>query len=403
MARIRQQEEAAAAAARVKLEGGSQRAAPPASAPAPEAAPPAGLCQGGVRGPRLVVTLAIAEDEAQRSKRLAFVATPRTGWWGASYWVSAGPLEGLEQQEGQRCRQTFNEDDQAALYMQAHAHKRQGLKGLGKSTTLKVAGGQWQGSRTTFDEEGEQQGQAGQQPGGQQQGSQPAVSMEQQGASDSLGQQGGGSAAGEGQPLPDQVEQVAAQQRADRKAAKSKADAKAGKCCVVGPTREGVGQEAGGGGPEAAAAAGGGEGKKGRKRKPCGSRQGGLVAAGGEAAGCVQAVVQSCVGSGASAGVEGEVVAGVQVGSVAAAEVQGTVRWLKVARAALKQAPGSRLKVKALCRQLLQQVQDRHSGPGGVTLTRAHVAAVLQRKAAANKLVMSSDGFVSLPLPRVMA
>ncbi|KAJ9521488.1 hypothetical protein QJQ45_008889 [Haematococcus lacustris] len=105
--------------------------------------------------------------------------------------------------------------------------------------------------------------------------------------------------------------------------------------------------------------------------------------------------------SGASAGVEGEVVAGVQVGSGAAAEVQGTVRWLKVARAALKQAPGSRLKVKALCRQLLQQVQERHSGPGGVTLTRAHVAAVLHRKAAANKLVMTPDGFVSLPLPRV--
>ncbi|KAJ9522000.1 hypothetical protein QJQ45_024890 [Haematococcus lacustris] len=111
----------------------------------------------------------------------------------------------------------------------------------------------------------------------------------------------------------------------------------------------------------------------------------------------------SCVGAGASAGVEGEVVAGVQVGSGAAAEVQGTVRWLKVARAALKQAPGSRLKVKALCCQLLQQVQERHSGPGGVTLTRAHVAAVLQRKAAANKLVMTPDGFVSLPLPRCLS
>ncbi|KAJ9521989.1 hypothetical protein QJQ45_024897 [Haematococcus lacustris] len=108
-------------------------------------------------------------------------------------------------------------------------------------------------------------------------------------------------------------------------------------------------------------------------------------------------------GSGASAVVEGEVVAGVQVGSGAAAEVQGTVRWLKVARAALKQAPGSRLKVKALCRQLLQQVQERHSGPGGVALTRAHVAAVLHRKAAANKLVMTPDGFVSLPQPRATA
>ncbi|KAL6759644.1 hypothetical protein V8C86DRAFT_3091089 [Haematococcus lacustris] len=66
-------------------------------------------------------------------------------------------------------------------------------------------------------------------------------------------------------------------------------------------------------------------------------------------------------------------------------------------------ASGSRLQVKALCRQLLQQVQERHSGPGGVTLTRAHVAAVLQRKAAANKLVLSPEGFVSLPLPRVTA
>lgn len=55
---------------------------------------------------------------------------------------SAGLLEGIdeEQQQKQRQRTTFDEDMQTAVYMAAHDSQRQGKRGLGKSTTLKIAG-----------------------------------------------------------------------------------------------------------------------------------------------------------------------------------------------------------------------------------------------------------------------
>ena len=94
--------------------------------------------------------------------------------------VSAGILEGLEEAEEsvQRQRQEFTEATQENLYMRTHDAQRQGRRGLGKSQTLKIAGGKWEGKKTTFDEEGagggdeeDGEGQEGgeEQPGGKQQ------------------------------------------------------------------------------------------------------------------------------------------------------------------------------------------------------------------------------------------
>lgn len=54
-------------------------------------------------------------------QRLPFIATPATGWWGAGYFRSAGSMEGMEEEMKKNGavseRKTFNEDDQASLYM----------------------------------------------------------------------------------------------------------------------------------------------------------------------------------------------------------------------------------------------------------------------------------------------
>lgn len=69
-----------------------------------------------------------------------FKPTPATGWWGAKMFSSAGLLEGMDQEQQQRER-GFDEGLQTKLYMDAHNAQRQGKKGLGKSSTLKIAGG----------------------------------------------------------------------------------------------------------------------------------------------------------------------------------------------------------------------------------------------------------------------
>lgn len=69
-----------------------------------------------------------------------FKPTPATGWWGARMFSSAGLLEGMDQEQQQRER-GFDEDLQTKVYMDAHNAQRQGKKGLGKSSTLKIAGG----------------------------------------------------------------------------------------------------------------------------------------------------------------------------------------------------------------------------------------------------------------------
>eukprot|EP00878_Enallax_costatus_P014914 GHUV01015614.1.p1 GENE.GHUV01015614.1~~GHUV01015614.1.p1 ORF type:complete len:348 (+),score=161.67 GHUV01015614.1:659-1702(+) len=83
----------------------------------------------------------------------AFKQTPATGWWGAKMFTSAGLLESIEDEQKQRQRTTFDEDMQTRVYMAAHDAQRQGKKGLGKSTTLNIAGGSWQGKKVKFDQE----------------------------------------------------------------------------------------------------------------------------------------------------------------------------------------------------------------------------------------------------------
>lgn len=67
--------------------------------------------------------LSLQHTHATRLQKAEFKPTPKTGWWGASYWISAGPLESMEEagQHVAKERKTFNEDDQANLYMQVGA------------------------------------------------------------------------------------------------------------------------------------------------------------------------------------------------------------------------------------------------------------------------------------------
>lgn len=74
--------------------------------------------------------------EDRRAPATTFVRTPRAGWWGAAQFVSAGCLEGLEQQAAARERRAFDEDDQAGLYLAAHATKTANKKGLGTRALL---------------------------------------------------------------------------------------------------------------------------------------------------------------------------------------------------------------------------------------------------------------------------
>lgn len=61
-------------------------------------------------------------------------------WWGAGRFVSAGCLEGLGRDPAAaRERRAFDEDDQAGLYMAAHAAKTANKKGLGTRTVISEA------------------------------------------------------------------------------------------------------------------------------------------------------------------------------------------------------------------------------------------------------------------------
>lgn len=67
------------------------------------------------------------------SRAAPFRATPRTGWWGASKFISSGCLEGLEKVkkvDGDK-RESFTEDTQASLYNMTKAGKVSGKQGLG--------------------------------------------------------------------------------------------------------------------------------------------------------------------------------------------------------------------------------------------------------------------------------
>ena len=66
-------------------------------------------------------------------------------------------MEGLTEKK-KAARETFDEDDQTAIYMAAHNKKTQGKVGLGQGTgTMKVGGVKWAGSKVSFEEEEQQQ------------------------------------------------------------------------------------------------------------------------------------------------------------------------------------------------------------------------------------------------------
>jgi len=108
---------------------------PPPAAAAPPPAPAVGAPAAGRAGTRASQREgARAPDQAAAAR----VRTPRTGWWGAASFVSAGCLEGLDAPRAARGRQAFDEDDQAALYLAAHAAKTANKKGLGTRAQLRA-------------------------------------------------------------------------------------------------------------------------------------------------------------------------------------------------------------------------------------------------------------------------
>lgn len=163
MARVRQQEEADAAAARRILAGSNSNGAASSGSNKrkqreyepngrEDANPSSKDKDVAVPAKRKLI---IVELPHAANLHSSFKRTPCGGWWGAKRFASAGPLEGLDEAEKHvsRERKTFHEDDQEALYMQTHQHKSQGKRGLGKSGKIKIAGGNWKGMKTTFEDE----------------------------------------------------------------------------------------------------------------------------------------------------------------------------------------------------------------------------------------------------------
>ena len=139
-ARLELPQAAEAAEARA---GGAKRRRPSAAragsadpaAAEPPPAPAVGEPAAGRAGTRASQREgARAPDQAAAAR----VRTPRTGWWGAASFVSAGCLEGLDAPRAARGRQAFDEDDQAALYLAAHAAKTANKKGLGTRAQLRA-------------------------------------------------------------------------------------------------------------------------------------------------------------------------------------------------------------------------------------------------------------------------
>lgn len=250
--------------------------------------------------------------------------------------------------------------------LQAHNNKRQGHKGLGKSTTLKIAGGKWVGSRKTFDEEGEEVG------------------------------GGGGACAGAGR---------AASEGAALGGVAEGASEPGGACGAAGPQRKGKkkkkakaggGAEAGAGG-EAGGGAGGEQGGQGRGALEAPRQKKRKRSKGGE-------------GEGEAEGREGGGVASHDDGCK---ERKKSVKWLKLAKALVSkvsvvlrtsaaavrvvllatahsavlllllhaQAPKGKLRLEKLCGMLVEQQQGA-GWPGGAPWSAEQVAAYVQRKAS---------------------
>ncbi|GBF93587.1 hypothetical protein Rsub_06307 [Raphidocelis subcapitata] len=117
--------------------------------------------QQPARKPRVIVVALKGRDATWVEP---FVPTPATGWWGAKTFSSAGRLEGMEDEQPQqqaeagaappsKARAAFDEDTQAALYNKLQAAQRQGKRGLAGRGEIKIAGGNWEGQKTTFAED----------------------------------------------------------------------------------------------------------------------------------------------------------------------------------------------------------------------------------------------------------
>ncbi|KAK9820475.1 hypothetical protein WJX72_010728 [[Myrmecia] bisecta] len=120
----------------------------------PDAADAAAQPQAAKASRRTVVIEAQAHASTA-ALAAAFVPTPARGWWGCNYFRSAGSLGGMDEtaKHVARERQTFDEDDQAELWMKAQSGKTANKKGLGTSGAIgKVAGARWEGTRVTFGE-----------------------------------------------------------------------------------------------------------------------------------------------------------------------------------------------------------------------------------------------------------
>lgn len=106
--------------------------------------------KGAKKGIVFVVSI---KDEPKR-KKFIFKPTPASGWWGAAYFTSAGAMGALEEEmEALHEKVGFNENDQEKLYMLCHDHQRVGKKGLGKSSVLKIEGGNWEGKKVVFEDD----------------------------------------------------------------------------------------------------------------------------------------------------------------------------------------------------------------------------------------------------------
>lgn len=172
MARIREHEAAEAKATRERLglpPSGSRDASGPPSTSSPN------LKTGKNTGTdkeesksssknRIVIVVAIKDEQRNEKLRVKFKQTPKTGWWGAAYFLSAGAMEGMEDEEEtdkDKEKKTqgegFKEADQEALYMLCHDHQRVGKRGLGKSTKLKIEGGNWEGSKKVFEDDDDEE------------------------------------------------------------------------------------------------------------------------------------------------------------------------------------------------------------------------------------------------------
>uniref|UniRef100_A0A7S3R042 G-patch domain-containing protein n=1 Tax=Dunaliella tertiolecta TaxID=3047 RepID=A0A7S3R042_DUNTE len=313
----------------------------------------------GVPSKRIVVTLSIPDDPS--FKPIAFKPTPLSGWWGAGYFRSVGAMGGVEEEKAEAEKEKekdaahklgFDEDDQAALYMQAHNNQRRGHTGLGQSTrTLKIAGGKWEGSKKTFEEEEEEE----EEDGGSKRGREEDIDKE-----GAVGEKGKKKKKGS-KNKERATEDVVAGEAEEESKRKKKKQRKSG--------QEGAVEEVGDGREEKRGASDMFEAGNGSTIKANGK------ASKKRATDSQDASVDRSA-EGVPDGSEGPKASG-QMGKAA----------LKLAKTIIQETPKRRMKIGKLCARLIHQLGGSHEA----------VSAFLHQKAKKSKLVIE-DGYVQLPL-----